>query len=246
MQEIWGPGTPKFFYREIDEEDPPADPAKETYCFAKEEEPDGETRHKRVSPSSLENETLVKNVKVRCLNDEDGPFPQLISKAADAKDDAVGTCIHNIFAVCNPEANRADMVKTAEDTIIRHGFKEVLTNPDAVVSSADILFGFLEKTYGKAVRVEHELPFRELRDGQMTVGSIDLVWFTSERECVLVDFKNLPGAGKSVLDPGDSRYLGHYAPQQAAYRDALTRGGYIVKACLIYLAMQGRVVELMM
>ena len=244
-QEIWGPGTPKFFYREIDEEDPPADSGDATYSYAEEVEPDGETRRKRVSPSGIEDEDLVKAVKVRCLNDEDGTFPQLIvTEAAEAGDDAVGTCIHNIFAVCDPEAERDVMAKAAADTIARHCLERVLTSPDAVISSLQILFEFLTKTYGKAVRVEHELPFRELRDGQMTVGSIDLVWFTSESQCVLVDFKNLPGAGKSVLSPTDSRYLGHYAPQQAAYRNALERGGFRVSACLLFLSMQGRIVEL--
>ena len=244
-QEIWGPGTPKFFYREIDEEDPPADSSSATYSFAKEVVPNGETRHKRVSPSGIEDEDLVKAVKVNCLNDGDGPFPQLIvTKAATAGDDVVGTCIHNIFAVCNPETERDVMTKAAADTIARHGLDGVLNSPNAIVTSAEILFEFLEDAYGKPVRVEHELPFRELRSGQMTVGSIDLVWFTSENECVLVDFKNLPGAGRNVLNRDDSRYLGHYAPQQAAYRDALTRGGYKVKACLLYLSMQGKVVEL--
>lgn len=244
MQEIWGDGTPEFFYREIDEEAPPADPDDETYSYAEEVEPDGETRRKRVSPSGIEDEALVKAVKVGCLNDKEGPFPQLITKAGAAEDDAVGTCIHNIFAVYEPGMDRPAMLKTAEDTIARHGLDGVLNSPEVVATSAEILFKFLEETYGKAVRVEHELPFRELKDGQMTVGSIDLVWLTSEKECVLVDFKNLPGAGRNVLNSDDSRYLGHYAPQQAAYRDALVRGGYTVKACLLYLSMQGKVVEL--
>ena len=78
----------------------------------------------------------------------------------------------------------------------------------------------------------------------MTIGSIDLVWYTASDECVLVDFKNIPNAGRNVLDPADKSFLGHYAPQQRAYRDALTRGGLSVKACLIYLPMQGKVIRL--
>ena len=78
----------------------------------------------------------------------------------------------------------------------------------------------------------------------MTIGSIDLVWYTASDECVLVDFKNIPKAGRNVLDPADKSFLGHYAPQQRAYRDALTRGGLSVKACLIYLPMQGKVIKL--
>ena len=78
----------------------------------------------------------------------------------------------------------------------------------------------------------------------MTIGSIDLVWYTATDECVLVDFKNIPNAGRNVLDPADKRFLGHYAPQLRAYRDALTRGRLTVNACLIYLAMQGKIIRL--
>ena len=244
MQEIWGPGTPKFYYREIEAEDPPAGPVAATYNCLPKTPASTVTEAKRVSPSSLSDEALVNATKVVCLNDDGHPFPQLITKAGNAKDDVVGTCIHNIFAVYDPAASRADMVTLATACIERHGLSKVLTSAEAVVSSIENLCGFLAKTYGKVVRIEHELPFRELRGGQMTVGSIDLVWFTSETDCVLVDFKNLPHADRNVLTPGDSRFLGHYAPQQKAYRDALTRAGLNVTACVIYLSMQGRVTRL--
>lgn len=244
QQVIWGPGTPAFYYREIDAEDPPAAPVDPTYSFARIEAPSEETEPKRVSPSSLSNDELVKATTVTCFNDDGQPFPQLITKAADAEDDKVGTCIHNIFAVYRPEAPRSDMVRIAADTIARHGLQEVLTSPDAIITSIETLCEFLANNYGKAVKIEHELPFRELKDGQMTVGSIDLVWFTSDEDCVLVDFKNLPYAKRDVLDPENSRYLGHYAPQQLAYKNALTRGGLNVMACILYLSMQGKIVGL--
>ena len=242
LQEIWGPGTPAFYYREIDAEDPPAAPAASTYSFARIETPSDVSEPKRISPSALSDEELVKATTVTCFNDDGRPFPQLITKAADAEDDKVGTCIHNIFAAYQPDAARVEMVRLASNTIARHKLQEVLTSPDAIITSIETLYGFLAKNYGKAVKIEHELPFRELRDGQMTVGSIDLVWFTSDEDCVLVDFKNLPFAKREVLDPADNRFLGHYAPQQLAYKNALARGGLNVKACIIYLSMQGRIV----
>ena len=244
LQEIWGPGTPKFFYKEIASEDAPEAPAAPTYNFLKTEPKSTVTEAKRVSPSSLSDDELVKKTTTSCLNDDGLPFPQLITKAATAKDDEVGTCIHNIFAAFDPESPRTDMVQMAAGTIERHGLNAVLTSPDAIISSIETLCRFLAETYGKAVRIEHELPFRELCNGQMTIGSIDLVWYTAPDKCVLVDFKNLPHAGRNVLTPADNRFLGHYAPQQRAYRDALTRGGLSVKACLIYLAMQGKIVSL--
>ena len=244
LQEIWGPGTPKFFYKEIAGEEAPEAPAAPTYNFLKVEPKSTVTEAKRVSPSTLSDDELVKNTKAICLNDDGHPFPQLITKAATAKDDEVGTCLHNIFAAFDPESPRTDMVRMAADTIVRHGLEAVLTSPDAIISSIKTLCKFLVKEYGKAVCIEHELPFRELRNGQMTIGSIDLVWYTASNECVLVDFKNIPHAGRNVLDPADKRFLGHYAPQQRAYRGALTRGNLTVKACLIYLAMQGKIISL--
>lgn len=244
QQEIWGPGTPKFFYREIEAEDPPAEPLASTYSRLPETVVCNVTEAKRVSPSGLSDEDLVRATTAVCLNDDGQPFAQYITKAKAAKDDEVGTCIHNILAAYDPEAPRSDMVALAAATIERHALKDVLTSPDAVISSMETLCDILAKTYGKAMRIEHELPFRELRGGQMTVGSIDLVWFTSETDCVLVDFKNLPHAGRGILDPADNRFLGHYAPQQRAYREALTRGGLNVLASIIYLPMQRKVISL--
>ena len=243
-QEIWGPGTPKFFYREIAAENPPEGPAEPTYNCLPQVNPCDVEDAKRVSPSSLEDTELVKATTTICLNDDKHPFPQLITKAKAAEDDQVGTCIHNIFASYDPSTSRSELLSSAAATIERHGLKDVLTSPESIVSSMETLCDFLARSYGKAVRIEHELPFREIRDGQMTVGSIDLVWFTSETDCVLVDFKNLPHADRNVLDPNDKRFLGHYAPQQKAYKDALTRGGLNVQACIIYLSMQGKIVSL--
>ena len=60
----------------------------------------------------------------------------------------------------------------------------------------------------------------------MTIGSIDLVWYTASDECVLVDFKNIPNAGRNVLDPADKSFLGHYAPQQGVLAGFLDRLGW--------------------
>ena len=243
-QEIWGAGTPKFFYREMETDTPPVAPAKPTYSYLVKNTPSEVTEAKRITPASISDGKLVDSTSAVCLNGEGERFFQTIIRKPGAEDSDVGTCIHNIFAVYDPESDRQEMVKLAADTIARHGLEKVLTSPEAIIDSAETLYAFLSETYGKAVRIEHELPFRGIRDGQMTVGSIDLVWFTSDTDCVLVDFKNLPGAGRNVLDRDNARFLGHYAPQQKAYRDALTQGGYNVSASLIYLAMQNRVIRL--
>lgn len=243
-QEIWGADTPKFFYREMNTDTPPEEPAAATYQFLEKKDPSKVTKAKRITPAALSDEGLVSSASAVCLNGEGEHFFQTIVKKTAADDNKVGTCIHDIFAVYEPESDRQEMVTLAANTISRHGLENVLTKPESIIASAETLYAFLSETYGKAVRIEHELPFREIRDGQMTVGSIDLVWFTSDKDCVLVDFKNLPGASEDVLNRENTRFLGHYAPQQKAYRDALTLGGYNVTASLIYLAMQNRVIRL--
>ena len=56
--------------------------------------------------------------------------------------------------------------------------------------------------------------------------------------CVLVDYKNLSRATSAVIDPESDEYIGHYIPQQKAYKDALERAGFKVKACLLHLSLQ--------
>ena len=244
LQEIWGPGTPKFYYREMVEEEPPVADSVTTYKYRKQESPNTETAAKRISPSSIQSDDLVSATTPLCLNDDGLPFPQLITKASKADDDEVGTCLHDIFAVLDPGCSHQRMIALAGAIIGRHGLLKVLTSPEAVVSSMETLFGFLTETFGEAVRIEHELPFCDISGGRTMVGSMDFVWYTSENECVLVDFKNLPNADRNVLTPSDRRFLGHYAPQLASYRDTLVKGGFTVKASLIYLAMQGKIVSL--
>lgn len=245
MQEIWGPGSPKFFYRIIDAEDPPAVTDRTSYEYIPKLTPCTVTDPKRISPSSCKDDTLVESTVAVCLNDNGEPFPQTIIKRGKANDDELGTCIHDIFAVYDPSINRYDMEGIAKNTISRHGLSATLTDPGTIIDSIEVLYTFLENTYGKATAIEHELPFLvRLKNGQMSVGAIDLVWFTSQTDCVLIDFKNLPEAKKSVLNPTDNRFIGNYAPQQKAYKDALVAGGLNVQACIIYLSMQSRVVEL--
>lgn len=136
------------------------------------------------------------------------------------------------------------MLAIAERTIRRHGLQDVLPQPESIIGSEERLYKILEEKYGKATRIEHEFPFSEIIDGQTIVGSIDLVWFTSENECVLVDIKNRPGATRLVLKPDDRRFLGQYAPQLNAYRTALERGGLTVKDSIIYLAMQAEAIRI--
>lgn len=246
---IWGKGFPEFTYRQIYVEDAPDVVTPPDYDCLPKFAADRTEDAKRVSPSGLENEALVKKATAKCLNDDGKAFPQIIvTSDSKVKDDEVGTCIHNIFAAYYQSAPRTDMVAMAEETIKRHNLSKALPEPDAIIDSIETLYSFLEANYGVAARIEHEVPFRKLTGGQMMVGSIDLVWYTeytaSAKKCVLVDFKNLPGANINVLNPTDGRFLGHHVPQQNAYKEALEANGVKVRDCIIYLSMQGKAVSL--
>ena len=241
-QQIWGPGTPLFYYREIAINPAPEVHENETYSYMPVMEPDRTTAAKKISPSSLSDDDLVMKSQAECIS-SNVFFRQVISKASEAEDEKVGTCIHNIFTTYDPSRPREEMLAIAEKTIERQGLQEVLPNSEAIIESEERLYKILEEKYGKATRVEHEFPFIEIIDEQTIVGSIDLIWFTSESECVLVDIKNRPWATMQVLKHDDKRFLGQYAPQLNAYKNALERGGLIVKDSIIYLAMQAEAIR---
>lgn len=141
----------------------------------------------------------------------------------------LGTCIHNCFAVC--EGAAADAAK-CERIVKNFGYSELLGDASRIAGSYAGICEFLEKEYGKAVAVHHELHYaQKMENGQRVVGEMDLVWETAGKHCVLLDFKN-------TFAKTD------YAPQLHMYRKALESGGYTVEGVLIFYALQGSVAEL--
>ncbi len=159
---------------------------------------------------------------------------------------AAGTCIHNIFAVYDPALSREENVARA--TRIRNGnnMYEVIPDVDKVVTSIEHLYAWLEATYGNPTSIKHEVPFIQPLPGQVVHGEIDLLWYLSDRECVLVDFKNFPGSKDTITnpDPGNRHYAGTYASQLQAYRDVLSASGLTVRDTLIYYSVMGCPVRL--
>lgn len=159
---------------------------------------------------------------------------------------AAGTCIHNIFAVYNPALSHQANVEKA--TSIRNGnnMYEIIPDTDKVITSIEHLYTWLEKTYGKASAIKHEVPFVHPLPGQIVHGEIDLLWLLNDHECVLIDFKNFPGSKATITNPGseNEHYAGNYASQLKAYRDVLEASGLTVKDALIYYSVMGCVVKL--
>ena len=154
----------------------------------------------------------------------------------------VGNCIHHIFA--SIEDMQLDDGCTAISYIIRsYGLEDILMGPECIATAWNNLTSHLTTTYGAAVRTWHERPFRMERDGQTIVGSIDLVWQTSEGD-ILIDYKTNPQGVSVVTDPASEHYAGHYGGQLATYREALEAAGENVLKTLVYYPVSGLLVEI--
>ncbi len=152
----------------------------------------------------------------------------------------VGDCIHQIFAGIEEEhpAYKIDM----DETIMSYGLRAVLTDKDAITLAWKNLCSFLTEKHGAYIKTYHERPFRLERDGQIIIGSIDLVWQTDEGD-ILVDFKTCPMGKNVTLNTDSEYYVGWYAGQLNAYEDALKAAGEKVLKRYIYYPVSGVLAE---
>jgi ATP-dependent exoDNAse (exonuclease V) beta subunit len=137
------------------------------------------------------------------------------------------------------------MINKAQQTVKAFGMDRMLPDAEGIIDSIAGLYQYLEEQYGKAVKVEHEVPFRHENNGQIISGEMDLLWYTADKECILIDFKNYPGSMSNALDKTNKEYVGKHAAQLKAYEDALVDAGINVTAKLIYYAVFGCLVEVM-
>lgn len=157
--------------------------------------------------------------------------------------DAIGTCIHNIFAVCRfgtPEEN----IEKAQAIIDVSGLRRQIPNVREVIQSIDRLYSYLSEQYGVPVDILHEVPFVYSLNGQVIRGEIDLLWLLGDNTCVLVDFKNFPGKESELENPVSRHYAGMYAAQLNAYKKSLMAAKYEVRDTLVYYSVIGCVVRM--
>lgn len=147
----------------------------------------------------------------------------------------IGTCVHNIYASFNENDDDAQAVDKATEILKAFGLNDML-DANAIIAAIRALYVHLKATYGEAVKVRHEVPFTQrLDNGQVLRGEIDLLWYTSDKECVLVDFKNIQS---------DTPNPDHYRGQMAAYRSALQAANIECNAIVLYYASMGTVVTM--
>ena len=207
-----------------------------------------ETEPKRISPSGSHEKydataALVKEFSSDYIDH---------GKIKEGESAAFGTCIHNYFAAHrwkgagNINANKQANIDLAKQTVKNHNMTSILFKPELLTQAADNLFVYLEEIFydGKLLR---ETPFSYRRDnGQLVSGEIDLIWKT-DKECILVDYKNFPApkdvGTNMVLNPSNKFYIGKYYPQLGNYRTALTAGGMNITKVFVFYAVLGCLVE---
>ena len=177
---------------------------------------------KYVTPSSLP-------VKVASVKGDKVTVADEIPLEGGYDPKALGTCVHNFFAVCAPGVDGTDK---AARIITNFGLQNVLTDPKALDASFQKLHAHMEKTFGKAVGEYHELSYNQKTDaGQTVLGEIDYLWELPGKHCVIVDFKN-SHAGTD------------YSSQLHLYRKAMEQAGYTVDGTYLYYALQGTLTEI--
>ena len=152
----------------------------------------------------------------------------------------VGTCIHNIFCAIDVNHNE----KYVEDAILTHEMQLHLTNAKPILQAWDWLVEFMTKQFGPAIATYHERPFKYESNGQITTGSIDLVWKT-EQGCIVIDYKTYPNWKKETVTSLENKhYAGKYRGQLDCYERALSLSGEKVLAKLIYYPVNGMIVQI--
>lgn len=150
----------------------------------------------------------------------------------------VGDCIHHVF--CGIEHLSDAQITTL---IASYGLAEILS-AEQLRAAWNRLMTMLQKHFGTANATAHERAFRLHKDGQILIGSIDLLYQLSEKEVVLIDYKTCPAREELILNEDNNLYAGKYSGQFAAYRSALSAANVDVKASLIYYPISGMLVEI--
>lgn len=150
----------------------------------------------------------------------------------------LGDCIHQ--ALCGIEYLSDSQI---DSLIAAWGLKDILT-AQQIRHTWDRLMQLLQKHYGSTCGCVHECAFRHHRDGQIIIGSIDLVYHLNDHEVVLVDYKTCPAGEKAIIDPAHALYAGKYSGQLATYKAALEAAGKSVKATVIYYPISGMLVAI--
>ncbi len=193
-------------------------------------------KEKFVEPSAVENEELVANAQVRIV--------KRVSDRINVKSEGdfadYGTYFHQVlFGWRLGEDNTVLIKSLARDFHL----SDQLNEPDKISATVESFYSFMKNTYGDPMSLHRELPFREVRDGQVISGSMDLVYETKDG-VVLVDYKTCPRPIEELTDRTSDFYAGKYAPQLDCYRHALETSGKTVVDTILFYPTSGVLVKI--
>jgi ATP-dependent exoDNAse (exonuclease V) beta subunit len=149
----------------------------------------------------------------------------------------MGNCLHDILYLW-PDV--PDESRTAS-IIERHNQGGQLDNTD-VSKAVEHLKNYVMTL--APVKTYRELPMRMAKDGQIYIGTADLI-LEFDDKLYLIDYKTYPGRFTEVTDRHNDHYAGIYAGQLNAYSEILESAlGKKVAKKMIYYAVLGKIVEL--
>jgi len=185
---------------------------------------------KFVSPSKVATDKQKYTVEQR------GAFANRVSATSeDGRDNTIGDFFHHTMCLWSGDKGVIERLAQA------YGVK---VDVEAVATSIENFWSWMEQTYGKATSTERELPFSFTNElGQIITGEIDLVYHTSEGD-VLVDYKTYQGSAAHLTDKDSDFYAGKYGGQLSLYEQALSGNGNIVRDRLICYLSIGLIVKI--
>ena len=185
---------------------------------------------KYISPSKLKGES---DVAVNLVQD----FNHRIRTGSKLDEALMGNCLHDILYLW---PDRPDEPRTAS-IIIRHNLGGQI-NCDDVMKALDQLKNYVVTL--APVKIHRELPMRMAKDGQIYIGTADLV-LEFDDQVYLIDYKSYPGGFTEVTNTQSNHYAGSYAGQLTAYSEILESAlGKKVGKKMIYYVVSGKIVEL--
>lgn len=185
---------------------------------------------KLVSPSKVKFENQQYVVE-QCAKFAD----RISAKAVDGKDNTIGDFVHHTMCLWNGDKNVIESLAKIYGVIV---------DVDTIATSIVNFWSWMEKTYGKAIQVDRELPFSFVNErGQVVTGEIDLVYRTAEGD-VLVDYKTYQGRVDNITDEKSAFYAGKYDGQISLYDGALKRSGSVIRDRLICYLSLGTIIKM--
>ncbi|HVW27364.1 MAG TPA: PD-(D/E)XK nuclease family protein [Polyangiaceae bacterium] len=154
--------------------------------------------------------------------------------------DVVGDTLHGFLAADIPGLPPQLRLDIARRLLVSSGLLTVLT-PESLVQSGDSLRSWVDARWPGAIwqrEVSIDAIVATSRGRRRIRGTIDLLLDTP-RGAVIIDHKTYPGAMNTWSDRAAT-----FAPQLAAYSEALRAAGRTVSECWVSFAVAGGVVRL--